>query len=256
MKAALIPPKGYYNSTAQSDYHLMLAQNTDPEYIGMYSSLPPDNYIIMDNGAAEGATVRDNILLHRATAMGVDEVVVPDEIGDSEGTIARAHRFFGAAQKDAHWQKYKYMGVVQSQGDHGGIMECIHSFAEMPINVLGVPRHLVTNDKYARFNILSMIKGYGFHKRFEVHLLGTNPKWSAEISVIQEVHPWVRGVDSSLPYNYSIVGERLTAKFRDNNPIARPEGYFDTIRKIDPDLLQDNIDTFMRWARGTEGTAS
>jgi hypothetical protein len=256
VKAALIPPKGFYNSAVQSDYHLVLAQITDPNYIDVYGNVPPDNYIIMDNGAAEGATVRDSILLHRARVLGVDEIVVPDEIGDSEGTIARAHRFFGSMQKEPDWSKYKYMGVVQSKGDHGGIMECIHAFAEMPINVLGVPRHLVDYDKYGRYNILSMIKGYGYHKRFEVHLLGTNPKWPSEISTIQEVHPWVRGVDSSLPYNFAIAGEKLSAKFRDHRTIGRPEGYFDRVPTINAELLQDNIDTFMRWARGIKGTAS
>jgi hypothetical protein len=220
MRAALIPPKGYYNSAAQSDYHLALAQLPDQDYIDLYANL--------------------------------------DVMGDTAGTISRAEQFFAGlkSKKDFNFNSVKYMGVVQSHGDNGSAMECIHAFDRLGIHTLGIPRHLLSYDKYARYNLLNLIKGYDLHNRFEVHLLGTNPIFPVEVSVIAEAHPWVRGVDSSLPYNYSIAGKRLTASFLPTEQqVGRPEGYFDEIRKIDTDLLQDNIDTFMRWASGIEGTA-
>jgi len=260
MKAALIPPRGYYNSALQSDYHLMLAQIIDPDYVDLYDARVGDNFVIMDNGAAEGTMVRDVVLLTRAARMCVDEVVLPDVMCNAEATIARSKEFWTTVDvldnRDViNRSQFSYMGVVQSQGSLGELIQCVEAFTEMDqVSTLGIPRHLVDKDKYARANFLSWLRGHGYNERFEVHLLGTNRLWPQEVSFVAQEHSWVRGVDSSLPYNYAIAGVELNSKFVSNGGIVRPEEYFDTVRKIDTELLQTNIDTFMRWASGTEGT--
>ena len=254
MKAALIPPKGYYATAMQSDYHLMLAQITDREYVDTYGN--SDDYVIIDNGAAEGEMVSDSILLRRAMQVVADEIVVPDTMGHSDDTVARAHAFWESCTTAGFsTENMKFMGVVQSQGDRAGVIQCVEAFEKMPITALGIPRHLVDKDKHARYMICSWLKSYGYDERFEVHLLGTNPKYPSEVCNIVEAHPWVRGIDSSLPYNYTIAGKQLSALGYPYGGIKRPGGYFDTVRRMDTTLLQSNIDTFMRWASGTEGTS-
>jgi hypothetical protein len=258
MKAALIPPKGFFGTVRASDYHLVLAQIKDPAYIYTYIDLVESgDYIILDNGAAEGRTVKDEYLIQRAVQYGANEIVVPDVLGEPEQTLERAHKFWEVAHSECFSTKRaKFMGVVQSQGDLGSMIKCVEGFAEMPITTLGIPRHFVDKDKYARYNFLSWLRNNGYDKRFEVHLLGTNPRFPTEICTLNEVHPWVRGVDSSLPYNYTIAGLKLDGKNHPDGGINRITGYFDVQQNIDVSLLDANIATFMRWARGTEGTAS
>ena len=252
MRAALIPPKGYFHTALRSDYHLALAQIRDPEYTALYANRKSSHYLILDNGAAEGEPVRDSTLVARAEQLGADEIVVPDVMGDASATVERARQFLEI--KD-DLRRYKLMGVVQSQGSLGEVIRCIQAFDEMPITTLGIPRHLVDKDKYFRYNVLNYLRGFNYDKRFEVHLLGTNPKWPAEICTIADIHPWVRGVDTSLPYNYAIAGKRLDGKnVPSGSEIRRPEAYFDKKQDIEFAILAENINTYLRWARGASAS--
>jgi hypothetical protein len=257
MRPALIPPKGLYGTTVASDIHLCLAQIDDPDYWTHYTRRPETDYLIMDNGAAEGKMVGDEFLLDRADVMKADEVVMPDVMEDAEATIERAHDFMltyhkwiGGRSDMPQW--FKFMGVVQSQGDMGGIMR-LDAFKTMPyVTTIGIPRHLVRHDRYFRYQILSHIRGMELDKRFEVHLLGTDPYVPYEISYIQEVHGWTRSVDTSMPYNWTIAGEPLAGGVVG---IKRPDGYFEKDHSwVDRELLRENINRYMRWARGTEST--
>jgi hypothetical protein len=257
MKVALIPPKGYFGvARDKSKYHLMLAQIKDPDYYRLYAYLDNSHYIILDNGAAEGGSIGDDELLHAATMIGVDEIVVPDVIGDFKATIARGDEFI-LKFKDSSKASTNLMMVAQGQ-TQAEVKHCVDYYlVRFPDAAIGIPRHLLTTlgQPKARGEILNYIEHQFHNVVANVHLLGTNSMWPTEIEYLAKNYPWVRGIDSSMPFNYSIAGESLELTRYELAHVDRPEDYFSTAPDIDPELLESNVDTFMRWASGTEGTA-
>lgn len=253
MRAALIPSKGLEATALLSDIHLVLAQELyREEYLQTYVYAASDHFLILDNGAYEGAVVSPLFLMQRAVALRVNEVVIPDDMGNADGTIAQAKKFFHWLEGFAMPTPMNFMAVLQSTGDAASWQKCITEFAEMPdITTIGIPRHFVDKDRYMRYQVCAWIKGNHFDERFNVHLLGTNPKFVTEIATMANAFPWIRSCDSSLPYNYTIAGKRLGALV---NREERPDHYFTEPRIVDQDLLAKNINTYKRWASGTEGT--
>jgi hypothetical protein len=251
MKAALIPAKGYYETALRSDYHLVLAQITDLDYWRMYNWLSDDHFIIVDNGAAEGGSVDDGDLLLRAAAVGADEVVVPDVMKDFKGTIERIDHFF--AENETHQEDTSYMLVAQGE-NFTEVMKAVDYYVtRYPAATIGLPRHLITTlgNMRARAYVLSAIaERYGERP---VHLLGVSANHLEEITWVSDRYPWVRGIDSSLPYNMAIEGVDLSEH---TAAVSRPDRYFEEVREVNMDLLGRNIDTFMGWASGTEGARS
>lgn len=258
MRAALIPPYGFFDYARKSDIHLVLAQVTNPTYQRIYSLVPDEDYIIVDNGAAEGQPVTDDELLRAAANYGANEIVVPDVMQNGYETAERALRFFRDNDFSTWQQGTRFMLVGQGTT----LTEVARCFDRLiaiasTCNVaytLGVPRHLLTtlDDRFARHKILGLIASdYGDRN---VHLLGTNSIFPNEIRRIAEDFPWVRSVDSSMPFNYTIAERRLS----DLEPgINRPKGYFEDQIYIDQfSLLDENIATYLGWASGTEGTGS
>lgn len=248
MKGALIPPKGWHETAKQSDYHLMLAQITDPEYRRMYANMDTDDYIILDNGAAEGNKVSTEELLKVAAIIGVDEIVVPDVMADAYATYEAAQDFF--ARKDLP-DSTKYMLVVHGDTLH----QCTHMIdlykQRWPGATLALPRHLLRIRSGARLLLADYIIGeYG---ECPVHMLGSSSIWPAEVRHLGLNYPWVRGIDSSMPYNYAIADRRLNVI---GPGVDRSEGYFSAKRELNEQLLQANIKTFLGWASGTEGAWS
>jgi hypothetical protein len=256
VRAALIPPKGYYETALKSDYHLVLAQvvRSDDEYRRMYEGVSSDHYVILDNGAAEGEIVSDDELIRTAVRLGVDEIVLPDVIGDYVATISRAEKFL---DEQPHNGAFGFMGVVQGN-NQAELRKCIDDYGAMQeVRAIGLPRHLLNllSSDLGRICLLQYLeRDYGDPKGypFAVHLLGTNPTWPNEIETIAKTHSWVRGVDTSMPYNWAIAKNTL-------GPVAivdRPENYFTARRDIDEKLLNENIGIYMGWASGTKGTGS
>lgn len=250
MRAALIPPKGYWNTICESDIHLALAQIEEPDYIRQYAAIPSGHHLIVDNGAAEGNMVPDARLIQRAIAWSADEIVVPDVMQDYAGTLQRVEHFMENHHHDLI-STMKLMFVVQGTRMQQ-LRDCVDKFVQYPNAVLGIPRHLLTtlDDKDARKRVLDYI-----HLKYpgqDVHLLGTNPDYPAEIQSIARIHPWVRSCDSSMPYNYTILGLRLGER----SGIVRPKNYFEHVHYLDHKLLQMNILTYQEWARGGEGAWS
>lgn len=249
MRAALIPPKGYFNTARRSDIHLVLAQIQDHSYEDVNASLPKDDYIIVDNGAAEGAMVSDLTLVRQARYYRADEVVIPDVLRDASATVERCKHFmerYAPRIPDAN-----LMGVVQSTGTVAEVIQCLKAFEKFDrITTVGIPRHMMQSDIWKRQRVCDWIRQDGLQDRFQVHLLGTNPKFVDEPFYIARVNGWVRSVDSSLPYNYTIAKKALEPT---SQLIVRPEGYFTRDWQLNDELLNSNIATFIGWASGTKG---
>jgi hypothetical protein len=249
---------------------LVLAQELarDWQYADNYqrglSAVAQDDYVILDNGAYEGDPVTNKYLFNAALNIDANEIVLPDVMRDPEGTVEKARAALTAYDQwrldlltvpRVHVRDHRFMAVLQSSGSMGEVHDMFNVLADIPqITTIGIPRHFVDFDKYFRWQVLSNVNLTEYRSRFAFHLLGQNPKFPDEAFVIAGDFPWVRSVDSSMPYNYTLAGAKLDPWTR----CERPARYFDKdwMQQVDLNLLTENVNTYMRWASGPQGARS
>jgi len=264
MKLALIPPISLRHTAVQSRYHLVLPQLLEArdEYFAMYYTIAkeiPGNFIILDNGEAEGAQVDFETLISYAAELDADEVVLPDVMKDAQRTIHRIEEFL-QWYDNSEWgggRRRNFMFVAQGttyeevQSMMGEVME--DKEMSKNISAVGIPRHLVEtlNDNQARVEL-----AYYFHERYSnsdyapvaIHFLGASPVYVEEVGDLQSIGIG-RGMDTSLPYNATYHSVELGGLTPD--VVSRPDGYFDLDHQaFNSQLLEKNIHTMMDWAHG------
>lgn len=248
MKVALIPPRGLEHMALLSDFHLTLAQILTTDYLRTYGIADKRrDFIVMDNGAAEGMAITSaSRLLVIASRYGADEVVVPDHLGDADATRDMIKEFFDAEKMiSPAYRKFDYMCVVQ--GNH--VIERHNLIAwlapQLQVKTIGIPRKLIGDGTLGvRIDLANWIEST-FPGRFQIHFLGASPLWPRELQSVAKYAPHVRSLDSSMPFAYAMSGVRLKDKHLPK--IARPEGYFDF--PVDCyDLAYENCMTMLEWA--------
>lgn len=251
MRIALIPPYCLLGKTSQTNYQLMLPQLIDNiKYINVYQSLCRNDkqFVILDNGAAEGKEITPRQLLDIATRFKPNEVVIPDTIADPEDTVRKAFKFAEFAVPDRHFAPlpFRLMFVTQGKTVMQAIDVAMWASEQSWIDTIGIPRHLLTTtgDMFARIEIANTIQARGSTK--QIHFLGANSVWPTEVRALADHQitnqDYVRGMDSSLPFNYAWHGKHLDTGSRCN----RPENYFQIqIERFGNELVQENIDAFL-----------
>lgn len=266
MKLALIPPISWLGTSEVTNYQLMLPHlSQHPRYAAHYRALGqrPDQYIILDNGEAEGQNYLSSAqLVGLGIHFRVKEVVIPDVMGDSVETLNRMKDFFRAIRdlrSDAFGPievaKLKFMGVAQGK-TRKEVQDCIDMMMELygnKLTTIALPRHLLqTCDAMsARLDLAEYIANtYGIgtkdgHK--EIHCLG-----ASKISPIEMLELGaqgiVRGMDTSMPFNWAYYDKYLN---HDLEIIERPKNYFDRRAGLfKADALHHNIGVMKRWAEG------
>lgn len=242
MKLALISPASYLDKLPSTGYHMILApQVVDEDYATFYASAK--GYKILDNGAAEGRRVDNEDLMSCASLLGVDEVVIPDCLGDAEETIFLAEGFEEWA---AQAPGLSYMGVVQGESLEE-ILECAQAFARMEyISVLGLPRHLCSIDKSIRLDFCEQLPDEGLGARFSsIHCLGSS-SWIREVVCLSEINN-VRGLDTALPV---VMGLRKIDLVFERHYWHQPHPTQFFKREISEEqevYIARNIETYRKW---------
>lgn len=245
MKLALIPPFTCMGAIGHTDYQLLLPQNiSNKRYANAYHRFRREgHFMILDNGVAEGVETSPEELHELAYHMMVNEIVVPDVLGDVEQTLSLATHFHKYADI-----KFHYMGVVQGQ-DLDECYDCVNRFATLGyIRTIGVPRHLLTTiNENARFHVVQYIRST-FGQRFNIHLLGTNPMFMREFEAFGRSYEAfnVRGVDTSAPFTYGMAGVSLLDT---SEAVHRPDDYFNQVIP-DPAFMYSNITIMKDWTYG------
>lgn len=253
MKLALIPPRGWERWAMHSHFHLALAQVSNNKfYDQVYKEASErDDYIVVDNGAAEGTPVGDYKLFSMASRWRANEVVLPDEIRNGEETVRRVMQFERNIDDSAYvFDQFDYMAVAQGVTTDE-VKKCIQSLAHLSyVRTIGIPRHLITTmqRRFVRLDLATWIERE-FPKRFQIHFLGTNPSVPSEILRAVKETPFVRSVDTSMPFNYAIAGVALTLT---SPAIGRPSAYLSHHQNMKIGILRMNIDTMKRWIAGNE----
>lgn len=246
MKLALIPPYSQMITTVRTDYQLVLPEHlANKQYQEAYITARRNgDYLILDNGAAEGNLLSHGELRGMALGLMVNEIVVPDVLGNMDETLQLTKDFFRFGVD----HRFKYMGVVQGK-TFDECCACVEAYYETfgEITVLGIPRHLIStcDDDQVRSNLALYIRRT--HPGYQVHLLGTNPEYIRELKDKQhEFHiAGVRGVDTSAPYNYAYYAKSLL----DGDIALRPDNYFD-VSISQTQALNYNIELLKTWTNG------
>lgn len=252
MRVGLIPPRGLENYALRSKFHLALAI---PElmarrtYGGMYTRMSAlGDTVVLDNGLAEGTPATPELLLRYAKQVKAKEVVTPDVMKDCAATVKAVTDFF---KLDVPLD-YSFMAVAQGM-KLADFHICVEAFAGLPfVSTVGLPRHMLgtLNSRACRIDLANWING-NYPSRFDVHLLGTNPGWIPEVRHAAKYAPFIRSVDTSMPFNYALVNEDLDTT---SVQVTRPDKYFETdwVRRVNSILLRKNIYTLLRWANASE----
>lgn len=244
MKLALIPSLSYLDKMYETDYQLMLPHLT---HIDTYASSFVEakargDFVILDNGEAEGIDITPAKLFEIANEFHVDEVVLPDVIGDAEGTIAKGKEALRQLSSGNIHFGGQVMVVAQGKTINECYM-CIDAFRGYDgVATIGIPRHLLSIHGGARYVLTKYI--HDVHRgRFQVHYLGTNALNVREVmgSASGYVGP-VRGVDTSAPFNYAYACERIDS----GAVVRRPQGYFKMGRRLEH-LVNHNIEVLKDW---------
>lgn len=212
------------------------------KYLDFYQTRTDDNFIILDNGVAEGYEFGAKHLLTLAGEAAVSEIVIPDTMGDANDTLAKAQYFARYAQPE-----YQYMFVLQGR-DVQEVMFCLNNLDNGAmfsyVTTIGIPRHLHDIDKNFRVHLVEHLIKEAFNDKFEIHFLGAS-SWMREAVVLAETVQYVenfRGIDTSMPIYMGLEGLHINV----DPYISRPDNFFD--RTDDNKAVQANIDTYLDWA--------
>lgn len=247
MEVAFIEPYAHMRDY-DTGIHMVLPEALDDfDYFEYYRSL--DGYKILDNGAAEGKDPGHRstweYLIETAKSVRVNEIIVPDAMGNSTTTQRRAILFEKwLVQQDFDYRAYKWMGVV-----HGNsfpeIMACMYTLAGLEfITVLGLPRILSNNiGRDVRVNILSTpdIVNELIREGFPdgVHCLG-GARWAKEAIMLADLP--VRSIDTSYVASMSIAGKDIS----NGAYVPRPKKFWDQTYP-DVNLADRNHEKYLEW---------
>lgn len=259
MKLALIPPISRLDDCKLTDYHLVLPQLffNYPRYRAFYTELAIDldNYIILDNGAAEGYTCTYEELMRCALTLDADEVVIPDAIKQPEASEMLLQGFLEFLTRWGYEPgTFKFMAVAQ--GDTWeNFREYVHrvlmdDMNQPMVDTIGLPRHMLRTckDHRARIKLATEIYDVYGSDAPAIHFLGASPLWTQELEYAVEEVPFVRGMDTSMPYVYGWYGQRIPT----SQMIDRPNRYFElpaVASVIDPAAIDLNVKTMLNWTR-------
>ena len=245
MKLALIPPDNLAETMQFSHYQLLLPQWLLGEHKNYerWARQRRDNgdFIILDNGEAEGKFFKPSRLLEIAEEFGASELVVPDALDNAKLTRERAEKFMASVSGN---NSIRFAGVIQGR-THDECREMLQFYTDMGgFSTIMLPRILLRAfGPKARWMLTLQIP-----IEFDVHWLGTQPGMLAELQDIPDVvKQRVRGVDTSAPFNYAYANVSVEDL---DTLVHRPGGYDKlTFNTRQAWLTGANINTLQNWLK-------
>ena len=160
--------------------HLLRSQ----KYLDFFQKRSDDEFIILDNGAAEGLEYGAKHLLTLADQVGATEVVIPDTIKDANDTLAKA-QYFARYAKPEH----QYMFVLQGSTTEE-VRFCLAALDNgnmfSYVTTIGIPRHFSDISETFRYELLLYMIEEHFQDKFYIHFLGASP-WKREVVALADV---------------------------------------------------------------------
>lgn len=222
-KIAQIVPVLHLEQIENNHYHMCLAHLVgDKRYAEFYRCMSNEGkFVLMDNGAAEGAQLPVKELLKMYDAIRPTEIVLPDTLNNCVDTLRKTLDFIHEYSN----LPYRFMGVPQGK-DFDEWCACVEVMLREPrINSIGVSKFLniATGNNEIRFHACAYIdkvaKALG-RRDVEIHLLGCD-EGPYLVGQIQQLFPMVRGCDSAFAFIATQAGVEITEE------TERPEGEID-----------------------------
>ena len=244
MKAATVVPLGYTHHLEGHTYYMCLANlmRRDAKYATFFAeqSLRSKAWVIMDNGVVETGSpmpIEDLAALHRE--FPVDEIILPDLVGQREGTLWMGRRALNKAlYLDWGGMTPDFMAVPQGS-DISNWIDCLDQMIRWEINSIGISRFAPRTGMESRFDLVDLAHSQMrlLDMKRSVHLLGFQESVNT-LRQYETYHPGrIRGVDSGIATFWTAAGMRMLA----DDP-ARPKLEVDlATAQVDHDLLSSNI---------------
>ena len=250
MRAALIPPKGYEAWALESTIHLVLPLAPllkSTSYLHTYATARKrGDYIILDNGCAEGELVDGATLINFARYIRANEIVAPDVMSDAGETLEATVSFLRDYPEASD---YNIMAVLQGSTPEDREFLLEQFVKHDAITAIGIPKvHVTEEGSEVRKDIARMI-----HKvskdRFQIHLLGLSKAYPTEMRDVNFRAGSIRSMDSAQPFKVTELNHLLVS---DPDATRRPT-YFTHKKEVNAATLRMNINTFKEWAETSEG---
>ncbi len=171
-------------------------------------------YVIIDNGASEnGYSVPAANLLEAARAVGAQEIVAPDIIEDSKGTIEATEEFMSEVGAQLQSTNIKVMIVPQGKTGYEWQMcaqtmyQLLKSLGLNKRIVIGVPKHLDNKVDGGRARAIDAISG-GWGAPYKFHLLGSGEYFCHDVATAR-ASKVIRSIDTSVPAALAQVNRRI-----------------------------------------------
>lgn len=259
MKVALITPDALIEDIGLlTDYHMVLPSELSRQsYKNGYRYLDPTNFIILDNGIAEGTSYGMIDLLDMARDIGANEIVVPDVIGDGLATVELVKRFEeGLLARTL--DKYTWMAVAQGR-TFSELYSCIEWYLSQDwINTIGFPRAMQKWGQDARWEAINHWALDITRAGKEIHCLGSM-RYPMEVRMLATTRcaSSIRGIDTCMPIDLARAGVSIS-----QGGVAyegRSDGYFEWDPRGEAEaagLVVDNVQTYLDWAHFSLGATS
>lgn len=248
MQVVLIPPFDDLQTYAGQSMHLYLP------HLGIYNVYKnffvgkwDRKHIIMDNGAAEESQWTPGQLANEVRNKKPIEFALPDTMWDGEETVKQAMEWIKRLPYDP--QIPTKLGYV-AQGANGPeafnwMCQLMASDEGRFIEIAYLPRLLVDSDKFARIWLANEIHEHW--SDLEIHFFGANSMFPEEVLIAKQL-PFVRSIDTSLPWQLAYRGEKLRVQAA-HKSVSRTQDYF--TRKWSPRELRlaaENVLIYKEWA--------
>lgn len=229
-RVAHIVPVSHLDDTRDMQYHMCLAHLVkDQRYQEHFAKMASEGrFVLMDNGAAEGAQLKPDALIEMYQKIHPTEIVLPDTLYEMGSTVQKTRAFLYRLEELGIEDKYRTMAVPQGK-TLAEWEACARIFVkDTRINSIGVSKFLniCTQDRYARVKacdiLANLIKEYK-RSDLEVHLLGCD-EGPLIVRMIHQAHTFVRGCDSAFAYLQAQAHKMMTL-----DDDKRPEGIIDFI---------------------------
>lgn len=238
IRIATILPVPHLHLAAGDDFHLCLAHLLGEAAYSRFfrwQASRPHTYVVMDNGVIEtGEPMPIERLADLAYEHQVDELVLPDQLGDAVETLNAA--VASIKYLDENNLRGRVMAVP-----HGQTAEewawCVREMLSLPIDCIGISRTLVPRLFEARWQALEQVPELLEAAHIDIHLLGC-PDSPVEIGRTAALSLGrVRSVDSGVAAIHTQVGSTVG-----KNP--KPDLELDFLSPQCEARLQDNVE---RW---------
>ena len=198
MKYAFVAPVKYLQAARRAhvlgSYHLALVQNLlwDAETANVYRALHErGDFIMLDNGEAEGQQGNFEDVLRMAEHIGADEIILPDVIKDMQKTL-------DLHSKWCHAVPACKTAMIPQGKDVTEYLACLKDMVEWGFHfvTICVPKHLGVA---GRVEVLTYLKDAMWDLEWNIHLLGLSANPYAEFKAYRDTGCRVRGIDSAAP---------------------------------------------------------